>query len=270
MTQLAFLDGSYQTMPVDRSLFVRTCPGACYYARFAGILWRAARKAKRGAYDDEDWNNSSLAVLRALEAVGVQIKITGTDYFSNIEGPCVFIGNHMGSLEAFVLPTIIRPLKRVTFIVKQSLVEYPVFGPIMRSRDPVLVGRTNPREDLKAVLEGGLERLRMGISIIVFPQTTRTEIFDPVAFNSIGIKLAKRAQIPVVPLALKTDAWGNGKYLKDFGKIDPAKAVHFAFGQPLHIQGSGAAEHQQVVEFIRDHLVALGGKVAQGPAPAGD
>jgi 1-acyl-sn-glycerol-3-phosphate acyltransferase len=176
----------------------------------------------------------------------------------------------MGSLDAFVLPTIIQPLKRVTFIVKQSLVEYPIFGHIMRSRDPILVGRTNPREDLRVVLEGGMERLRRGISIVVFPQTTRTVTFDPAAFNSIGIKLAKRAQVPVVPLALKTDAWGNGKYLKDFGKIDPSKTVHFVFGQPMHIQGPGAAEHQQIVEFIRKHLLLMGGTVAQGPPPVGD
>ena len=270
MTQLAFVDGTYQTAPVDRSFLVRTFPGAHFYARFAGIVWRGARKARRGDYDDEDWSSSSLEVLRALETVGVQVKITGTDRFSRLDGPCVFIGNHMSSLDAFVLPTIIRPLKRVTFIVKRSLVEYPIFGHIMRTRDPIVVGRTNPREDLRAVLEGGMERLRLGISIVVFPQTTRTVTFDPVAFNSIGIKLAKRAQVPVVPLALKTDAWGNGRYLKDFGKIDPARAVHFVFGQPLHIHSAGAAEHQQVVEFIREHLMSLGGKVAQGPVPAKD
>ena len=197
----------------------------------------------------------------------MQFEITGTDHFSRLEGPCVFIGNHMSTLDAFVLPTIIQPLKPVTFVVKQSLVEYPIFGHLMRSRDPIVVGRTNPREDLKAVLEGGAERLQSGISIVVFPQTTRTALFDPAAFNSIGIKLAKRAQVPVVPLALKTDAWANGARLKDFGRIDPAKTVHFAFGEPLRVQGSGAAEHQQVVEFIRGHLVSWGGTVAQGLPP---
>jgi 1-acyl-sn-glycerol-3-phosphate acyltransferase len=113
-----------------------------------------------------------------------------------------------------------------------------------------------------------VERLQAGISIVVFPQKTRSPLFDPAAFNSIGIKLAKRAQVPVVPLALKTDAWGNGACLKDFGKIDPAKEVHIAFGEPLRVQGSGAAEHQQVVEFIRGNLEAWGGKVAHVPAAA--
>jgi 1-acyl-sn-glycerol-3-phosphate acyltransferase len=263
-----FVDGAYRTVPGNRSLFARYFPGLGFYARFAGFVCSGSSRARHGHYSDADWSGNSLEVLHALEAVGVRIEITGAQHFSCLEGPCVFIGNHMSTLEAFVLPTIIQPLKPVAFVVKRSLVEYPIFGHLMRSRDPIVVGRTNPREDLKAVLEGGAERLRSGISIVVFPQKTRSALFDPAAFNSIGIKLAKRAQVPVIPLALKTDAWGNGTRLKDFGKIDPAKAVHFAFGAPLRVQGSGAAEHQQVVEFIREHLVSWGGKVAHGPAIA--
>jgi len=263
-----FVDGAYRTAPGDRSLFARFFPGLGFYAWFAFFVFRGSNRARRGRYGDEDWSRNSLEVMHSLEAVGVRIEVTGVEHFSRLEGPCVFIGNHMSTLEAFVLPTIIQPLKRVAFVVKKSLVEYPVFGHLMRSRDPIVVGRTNPREDLKAVLEGGLERLQSGISIVVFPQKTRSPLFDPAAFNSIGIKLAKRAQVPVVPLALKTDAWGNGARLKDFGKIDPAKGVHIAFGEPLRVQGSGAAEHQHVIEFIREHLESWGGKVAQGSATA--
>jgi len=263
---LTFVDGAYRTVPAERSVVARFFPGLGFYARYAHLIWSGSRSARRGHYHDEDWIGTSLGLLRGLEAVGVRVEITGTDHFSRLQGPCVFVGNHMSTLEAAVLPTIIQPLKPVTFIVKRSLVEYPIFGHVMRSRDPIVVGRTNPREDLKAVLEGGVERLQAGISIIVFPQTTRTVIFDPAAFNSIGIKLAKRAQVPVVPLALKTDAWGNGRIAKDFGKIDPAKAVHFAFGEPLRVVGAGAAEHQRVIEFIREHLLSWGGTVAPGPA----
>ena len=269
-TSPVFVDGAYRTVPASRRLFDRLFPGAGFYWRFAGFVFSGSSRARRGQYRDADWSGNSLEVLRALESVGVQIEITGTGHFSRLAGPCVFIGNHMSTLEAFVLPTIIQPLKPVAFVVKKSLVEYPVFGHLMRSRDPIVVGRTNPREDLKAVLEGGAERLKSGISIVVFPQKTRSALFDPAAFNSIGIKLAKRAQVPVIPLALKTDAWGNGARLKDFGRIDPKKAVHFAFGEPLQVQGCGAAEHQQVIEFIREHLVAWGGTVAPGePAAEG-
>ena len=128
----------------------------------------------------------------------------------------------------------------------------------MRSRDPIAVTRDNPREDFKAVIEGGTERLARGISIIVFPQTTRTRQFDASQFNSIGVKLALRAKAPVVPLALLTDAWGNGRWIKDFGKIDPARTVHFAFGEPMEIQGRGAEDHQKIIGFIEERLSQWG------------
>jgi len=49
------------------------------------------------------------------------------------------------------------------------------------------------------------------ISVLIFPQTTRDLRFDPNKFNTLGIKLAKRAKVPVIPVAVKTDAWGMGK-----------------------------------------------------------
>jgi 1-acyl-sn-glycerol-3-phosphate acyltransferase len=97
-------------------------------------------------------------------------------------------------------------------------------------------------------------RVRDGRSVVVFPQTTRTVVFDPVTFNTIGVKMARRAGVPLVPLALKTDAWANGRRLKDWGRIDPRKPVHFCFGRPLQVSGAGRAEHEQVVRFIQDKL----------------
>ncbi|WP_333654289.1 lysophospholipid acyltransferase family protein [Dissulfurispira sp.] len=254
MEYLIFRNGLYETSIDKVSLLARIAPSFSFYCKLLPIVFKASSNAKRSMYGNVEWSESSLDVLHALEHVGIKIKITGVDYFKNLEGPCVFIGNHMSTLETFVLPAIIQPLKDVTFVVKKSLVEYPVFKYVMRSWDPITVSRTNPRDDLKAVLEGGVERLKAGRSIIIFPQTTRTTVFDPKAFNTIGIKLAHRANVPVVPIALKTDAWGNGKYLKDFGKIDPSKKVYFAFGEPLWIKGRGTEDHNKVIEFIISKL----------------
>ena len=160
----------------------------------------------------------------------------------------------MSTLETFVLPVLISTFKESTFVVKQSLVDYPIFKHIMRSRNPITVGRSNPRDDLKAVLEGGTERLKAGTSIVIFPQTTRTPVFDPDQFNTIGVKLAKKAGVPVVPIALKTDAWGTGSFIKDYGRIYPEKPVHIAFGEPCEIKDRGNEEHAAIIEFISGKL----------------
>jgi len=260
---ITYVNGSYRTGKGKRSLLGSLLPAVRLYSRATSIVVRGSAKAKRGQYFTADWVASSLETLRALEEIGVVIEINGVDNFRTLDTPCVFIGNHMSTLETMVLPAIISQFKDSTFVVKQSLVDYPVFKHIMRSRDPITVGRTNPRDDLKAVFEGGEVRLKAGRSIVIFPQTTRTEVFNPAEFNTIGIKLAKRAGVPVVPIALKTDAWGNGKRFKDFGKIDPSKKVWFEFGKPMAIAGRGDEEHQQIIDFIRGKLKEWGGKIAE-------
>lgn len=259
MNDLLQAESSYATVRgKDIPFFARTAPTLYFYSRLFAVVLKASGLAKRGRYDGVTWAASSLDILHLLEDVGVHISITGLDEFRKVAGPCVVIGNHMSMMETVVLPVMVQPLKPVTFVIKESLLKYPVFQHVMRSRDPVAVSRTNPRQDLKIVLEEGEKRLRQGISIIVFPQTTRTESFEPSQMSSIGVKLAKRAGVPIIPLALKTDAWMNGKILKDFGRIDAAKAVHFAFGAPLSVVGKGTEEQQRVAEFISGKLAGWG------------
>lgn len=247
-------DNRYQTTTRRISMLARMLPTQVFYPKFFSIVYRASVKARKGKYGYSEWAQSSADVLAALESVGVQADVSGLDNIRRLESPCVFIANHMSMLETTVLPAVIQPIRNVTFVVKQSLLDYPVFRHVMRSRDPIAVARDNPREDFKKVMEGGLERLNRGISIIVFPQTTRSSTFDREQFNSIGVKLAARAKTPVVPTALLTDAWANGKWMKDLGPIDPKKKVYFQFAEPLEIQGRGGEEQERIVEFIEDRL----------------
>ena len=126
-------------------------PGAVFYAKAFGIVYRAAGWSKQGRYDHRRWIESSVATVRALESVGGRFEFQGLDVVRNLSSPCVFIGNHMSILETFVLPCLIVPHRNVTFVIKESLITYPLFGHVMRSLNPVVVGRENPREDLRVV-----------------------------------------------------------------------------------------------------------------------
>jgi len=155
VAHLSYTNGIYHSPPSALSRSGVRFPSLSFYVKFLHIVFTSYIEAKRGQYDGMRWSLSSIAILRALEAVGVSFDITGVDYFRTIDGPCVFIANHMSTLETVVLPGIIQPIKDVTFIVKQNLLEYPVFKHILSTRNPIAVTRKHPREDLKRVLEKG-------------------------------------------------------------------------------------------------------------------
>ncbi|MCL1985064.1 MAG: 1-acyl-sn-glycerol-3-phosphate acyltransferase [Betaproteobacteria bacterium] len=246
----------YHTPPGREGWLARNFPRLFFYP----LLWKCiavgAYVAIRGRYDNEFWALNSWQVLQALEYVGCRIHAEGLEHITAVRGPCVFVANHMSALETTILPGFIEPRKRVTFVVKRSLTTAFVFGHVMRSRDPVVVDRKNPRDDLAAMLTGSEERLAKGISIIVFPQATRSPNFDRAQFNSIGVKIAKRNNVPLMPVALKTDAWGCGckGVLKDYGNISPDVPIHFRFGKALRVEGNGKEEQEQVCRFVEDSL----------------
>ncbi|MDG2125875.1 MAG: lysophospholipid acyltransferase family protein [Verrucomicrobiales bacterium] len=241
----------YETSAKKPGWLSRTFPSPVYYFRAYDIVSRAAKLAKANRYDRAAWAQSSREVIQALESVGIRLKIENPEVIPNLKSPCVFVGNHMSTLETFVLPAMIQPHLDVTFVVKQSLVEYPIFKHVMRSCDPVLVNYKSVREDLRNMLVGGEERLAEGISMVVFPQGKRTTEFDAAKFNTLGIKIAKHAGVPIVPVALRTDAWGsNGRWVRDFGKMRPDCPVHFAFGEPLEVNGNGRHCQAEIVRFI--------------------
>ncbi len=230
------------------------CNRLYFTLKFAGIVLKTRSDAIRGIYDAKAWADSSLYIFRFIEKAGGRFRLSGLDNISVEPDPVVFIGNHMSTLETMVLPSFISPIREVTFVVKESLVNHPLFGHVMRSRDPIVVGRTDPRKDFEEVMTKGAALLSKGISIVIFPQSTRSLEFKPEEFNSLGVKLAKKAGVKVVPIALKTDFWGKGKFIKELGPLDHRKLIYFKFGEPFPVTGNGKTEHQRVIDFIQASL----------------
>ncbi len=231
--------------PFSPSILRRAFPSLSFYSGVAKVVLRASSQANRGRFDDKAWRDASDGIMAVLRAHGPEISIENLGVLQRTPGPVIIVGNHMSTLETFLLPGLALPYKQITFVVKKSLVDYPIFGSIMRASKPIVVGRDNPREDLRAMLEGGRDAIQAGKSLIIFPQTTRTPKFDREQFNSIGAKLAKRTGAPIIPLALTTDFWSNGKLVKDFGPIRPRRPVRFAFGEPIHVTGASPISHER-------------------------
>jgi 1-acyl-sn-glycerol-3-phosphate acyltransferase len=233
-------------------------PSFRFYKKLFRIVINSAKLGKKGLYDNNRWTESALDIMQALESTGVKMNFYGMDNITNNPNATIFLSNHMSTLETMVPVAIIEPVKPVLFVIKKELAEYPVFKHVILAREPIIVGRQNPKEDLMTVLTEGAIKLKEGKSIILFPQRTRSPIFDVRNFNTLGVKLAKRCNVTVTPMAVVTDAWSNGKIIKEVGKIDITKEVHIAFGKPIEIKGNGAEENQQVINFIKQKLTEWG------------
>lgn len=220
------------------------------YIKFVIYVFKSRKLINTNDYNNERWAETSLDVMRAIESVGGKFFVKGMDNLRRSKGPLVIVANHMSALETFVLPCLITLIKPATFVVKAKLMKGLFFGKIMKSRDPIVVGRENPREDMQIVLTKGQEILKGGKSIILFPEGTRQSDFIPANFNSLGTKLARRSGVDILPVALKTDFWSNGKFLKGFGPLKRKRKIHISFGPAMTIGTNEKETQQKIVDFI--------------------
>jgi 1-acyl-sn-glycerol-3-phosphate acyltransferase len=263
--QWSYFDSfSYDTPETESSSFLKwVLQDNWFYFLFqyGKTVLRTRNEALKKVYGKKEWADSSFEIFRIIEKTGGKFHISGMENIAKNNDPVVFISNHISTLETMVFPGLIAPHRDVTFVVKDSLVRHPFFGPVMRSREPIIVGREEPRKDFEVVMTQGMELLSRGISIVVFPQSTRKDVFRSEEFNSIGVKLAKKAGVNVVPVAIKTDFWGNGKLIKEIGPLDHRKPIMIKFGEPFPVTGNGKEENQKIIDFIIENLREWNGQV---------
>ena len=232
-----------------------------FYYCYIRVLSESRGFVRRGEYGRENWAWTSWEILRIVERCGGRLEISGLEYLRNTPPPYVIVGNHMSTLETHILPVMVLPITDMTFVVKESLTRHFYFGPIMRACTPITVRRKSPREDLVHVLTEGKRMLEEGRSLVIFPQSTRSRVFNPALFNTMGAKLAERSGVPLIPAAIKTDFWDNGKLMRDIGPIRRERCVHLEIGRPIGPGIPTREAHEEALAFITGRVLSWGGEV---------
>lgn len=225
-----------------------------YHLRALTCFSSGCLKAQRGTFTPETWAEHGLWVLDIVESLGGKVHFEGFEPAAKCPMPVVWTANHMSSMETLIVPPALMAYSPLSVVVKESLMTYPLFGPIMRRIQPIAVSRKNPREDLKQVLTQGQAFLQAGRSVLLFPQATRARAFDAEQFNSLGAKLASRAGVPLIPLAIKTDFLGVGRLVRDFGPIDTTRDLRVAMGPVIPAELPSREMHARTVAFISGRL----------------
>lgn len=249
-----FSGDTYRTPPGREALLFRLLGRSRLYCamQFAGVVLRHWQAARQGRFTPQRWQQAAAEVFDIVERSGGRFHISGLQQLRATDSPVVFVANHMSTLETLVPPAFIYPHKLPVYVIKQQLLDVPLFGAYLS--DCITVSRTSPAEDFKQVMHKGAAAISRGTSVLIFPQATRTADLEPDKFNTLGVKLARKAGVPIIPIALKTDFWGVGRLVKDFGPLHSDRTIYFEFGPPLGVTGTGKAEHEHIVRFISERL----------------
>ena len=210
--------------------------------------------------DTDRWAHFCFETIRVGEALGTKFTASGWENRRDYKGPVVYVSNHMSTLETIMLPFVLLTFGPFNTVAKQSLLHLPGMNKSATHMGLIPVGRTNPREDLMTLFKVGGERIARGESVLIFSQGTRQPVFARKGWSSIGAKLAEKAGVPVVPIAVKTDIMptrpdGKG-WAKDFGTVDPSKDIRACCGPVL--TGSSKEMHQASFDWIRSTLDSWG------------
>lgn len=183
-----------------------------------------------------------------LNKAGVKIKAEGLENIP--EGACCFIGNHQGNLDIFaILASIDKPFG---FIAKKEMEKLPVVPWWMKEMGCVFINRDDVRESLKAINEGA-ENMKNGHSMVIFPEGTRSKSSEVGEFKKGSLKMATKANVPIVPVAIS----GSSKILEENnGKISKGE-IKLTVGKPIHLENLSREEERNLAEIVRNEIVKM-------------
>jgi len=151
--------------------------------------------------------------------------------------PCIILVNHQSFFDAFCMGAL--PIYDVIFAVRAWPFRIPFYGPYMRT-----AGYLNSENmTYENFLSEAKQRLGQGVSMIIFPEGTRSKNRVLGRFYSGAFKLAMETKTPVVPICLdgtgaflpKGKSWVRASSIS-LRTLEPVNPREFEqFGEHAHI-----------------------------------
>jgi 1-acyl-sn-glycerol-3-phosphate acyltransferase len=160
--------------------------------------------------------------------------------------PSLVVSNHESEADIYLTTFLPWDMK---YLSKASVYDMPFMGWAMRLVDDVGVVRGDRRSGVKALIEVR-RRLKAGVSVIVFPEGTRSRTGDLLPFKDGAFRLAVDMQVPIQPVAIAgtRTALPPGSLL--MGK---AKAV-IRILEPIPTEGLTSKDVSALTERVREQI----------------
>lgn len=177
------------------------------------------------------------------------IKVTGTENIQPGQS-YVFVCNHVSMFDVWAiygwLPVVFK------WIMKASLRKVPFIGMGCRAAGHIFIERGATKQALRC-LEEAKQNLRGGVSVVIFPEGTRSANGEVGPFKRGAFQIAFDLGLPVVPMTLNgmSDVLPKGKYL-----VNPGQRVSLIIGKPVDLSVYADDQHQQAIADVREMVIA--------------
>lgn len=199
-----------------------------------------------GYYPGKLWSRLLLWILL------IPVKVEGRENLK--EGQSyVFVANHQGIFDVFLIYGYLN--RNFKWMMKYQLRRVPLVGIACQYAHHIFVDKRGPSK-IRKTYDEAREILKEGMSLVVFPEGSRTFTGHMGFFRRGAFMLADELQLPVVPLTI------NGSF-----EIMPRmRDMHFVRWHPLSLtihkpippKGKGAdAEHATMKEAYDAVMSAL-------------
>ena len=172
------------------------------------------------------------------------------------EGPCVFIANHQGYCD---IPLMLKAVegKQLGFIARDGFKTVPILSTwINRTRSLFIPTGTDTRESLRIINEG-TNLLKDGFSLMIFPEGKRSWSSEMNEFKPGSFKLATKAKVPIVPVAIE----GTYKLYEEHEKLTPGQTAYVVIHPAIETKDLSRAELKELPDkvhaIIRDTVADI-------------
>lgn len=111
----------------------------------------------------------------------------------------VFVANHQGVYDIFTIYGFLN--HNFKWMMKKSIEKIPFVGTACRLSEQIMVDRSSARAMVQSIVEAR-KRLCKGMSLVVFPEGTRTLDGKMNSFKKGAFKLAMDFKLPLVPITI--------------------------------------------------------------------
>jgi 1-acyl-sn-glycerol-3-phosphate acyltransferase len=196
-----------------------------------------------------DWATSHWARW-ILWASRVRIRVEGAEHVT-LDEPQIFASNHVSWFDVWVLAALIP--KRNRFVAKKELEKIPLFGRAWKSAGHISVDRGDRSSAIKSLQQAGQRLHRDNISVVIYPEGTRSRTGGLGEFKKGAFMLALHTGVDIVPVAIL----GTREIMPANGWRIRRGTIILRFGEPIRTRDYTASKRNQLVDDVRERIEAM-------------